>query len=101
MMCDLDHFKAVNDNFGHAAGDDVLREVSRRLLTGVRSYDMVGRYGGEEFLVVLNKCAPQSALARAEHFRKTISARPIKAGGKTIGSDDERGVGSFERIWML
>jgi two-component system, cell cycle response regulator len=46
MMCDLDHFKTVNDQFGHAAGDDVLREVARRLHTSVRSYDMVGRYGG-------------------------------------------------------
>jgi two-component system cell cycle response regulator len=46
MMCDIDHFKSVNDFYGHAAGDDVLREVSRRLRTSVRSYDMVGRYGG-------------------------------------------------------
>jgi diguanylate cyclase (GGDEF)-like protein len=53
MMCDIDHFKSVNDSLGRAAGDDVLREVSRRLRTSVRSYDMVGRYGGEEFLVLL------------------------------------------------
>ena len=56
MMCDIDHFKSVKDSLGHAAGDDVLREVSRRLRTSVHSYDMVGRYGGEEFLVVLNTC---------------------------------------------
>jgi PleD family two-component response regulator len=47
MMCDTDHFKSVNDSLGRAAGDNVLREVSRRLRTSVRSYDMVGRYGGE------------------------------------------------------
>jgi two-component system cell cycle response regulator len=78
MMCDIDHFKAVNDQFGHAAGDDVLREVSRRLQTSVRSYDMVGRYGGEEFLVVLNKCDPASAVARAENLRQAICSRVIQ-----------------------
>ena len=77
MMCDIDHFKSVNDSFGHAAGDDVLREVSRRLCTSVRSYDMVGRYGGEEFRVVLNKCDPASAVARAENLRQSIFSRPI------------------------
>src|SRR5260370_18093475 len=58
LMCDIDHFKSVNDSLGHAAGEDVLREVSRRLRTSVRSYDMVGCYGGEEFLLVLNKSYP-------------------------------------------
>ncbi len=77
MMCDIDHFKAVNDKFGHSAGDDVLREVSRRLQSSVRSYDMVGRYGGEEFLVVLNKCDPASAVARAENLRQAIFSQPI------------------------
>ena len=56
MLGDLDHFKSVNDTFGHVVGDEVLREVARRLLASVRSYDFVGRYGGEEFLIVLNNC---------------------------------------------
>ncbi len=84
MMCDLDHFKSVNDQYGHAAGDDVLREVSRRLQNCVRSYDMVGRYGGEEFLVVLNKCDPHSAVARAENLRNTVFARPIVSGKNVL-----------------
>jgi diguanylate cyclase (GGDEF)-like protein len=77
MMCDIDHFKSVNDSYGHAADDDVLREVSRRLRTSVRSYDMVGRYGGEEFLVVLTKCDPASAVHRAENLRQSIFPQPI------------------------
>jgi two-component system cell cycle response regulator len=77
LMCDLDHFKSVNDTYGHLVGDDVLRETAKRLLASVRSYDFVGRYGGEEFLVVLNNCNPSHALARAEEIRKAISQRPV------------------------
>ena len=84
MICDLDHFKLVNDTYGHGAGDDVLREVSRRLHSAVRSYDMVGRYGGEEFLVVLNKCEPASAIFRAETVRNLISSKPILAAGTPL-----------------
>jgi len=84
MMCDIDHFKQVNDQYGHAAGDDVLREVARRLQHSVRSYDMVGRYGGEEFLVALNRCEPANALARAENLRAAICGRPIQARSQTL-----------------
>jgi diguanylate cyclase (GGDEF)-like protein len=76
MMCDIDHFKSVKDSLGHAAGDDVLREVSRRLRTSVHSYDMVGRYGGEEFLVEYVR--PANAVARAENLRQSIFSRPIQ-----------------------
>jgi diguanylate cyclase (GGDEF)-like protein len=78
ILGDLDHFKNVNDTYGHLVGDQVLREVARRLLHSVRSYDFVGRYGGEEFLIVLNNCRPDSALARAEEIRKSICTRPVQ-----------------------
>ena len=77
-MGDLDHFKQINDTYGHVVGDDVLREVGRRLLASVRSYDFVGRYGGEEFLVVLNNCCPGDAKDRAEEIRKAIGNSPIR-----------------------
>lgn len=78
LLADLDHFKRVNDTMGHVIGDEVLTEVASRLLAAVRSYDFVGRYGGEEFLVVLNSCDPTYAPGRAEEIRKCVSIRPIQ-----------------------
>jgi diguanylate cyclase (GGDEF)-like protein len=77
VMGDIDHFKQVNDTYGHVVGDDVLREVARRLLGSVRSYDFVGRYGGDEFLVVLNNCCPGNAQERAAEILKAIGNSPI------------------------
>jgi two-component system cell cycle response regulator len=83
MLCDIDHFKLVNDQHGHNIGDDVLKEVARRHQS-VRSYDMVGRYGGEEFLVILNRCEPTKAQARAEDLRMAISSRPIATRAEAL-----------------
>jgi two-component system cell cycle response regulator len=77
LLGDLDHFKKINDTYGHLVGDEVLREVSRRLLASVRSYDYIGRYGGEEFLMILSNCEAQHAFARAEQIRKAISGVTI------------------------
>jgi diguanylate cyclase (GGDEF)-like protein len=84
LMCDLDHFKSVNDTYGHLAGDDVLRETAKRLLSSVRSYDLVGRYGGEEFLVVLNNCNPAYGPARAEELRKGIAQKPVQISSGAV-----------------
>jgi two-component system, cell cycle response regulator len=77
LLGDVDHFKRVNDTMGHTIGDEVLVEIASRLLDAVRSYDFVGRYGGEEFLVVLNSCDPNYAPGRAEEIRKSISNRQM------------------------
>ncbi|OLC86268.1 MAG: hypothetical protein AUI53_01695 [Acidobacteria bacterium 13_1_40CM_2_60_7] len=80
LLCDLDHFKAINDTHGHLVGDEVLRESARRLLASVRTYDAVGRYGGEEFLVVLSGCESSNAQQRAEQIRKAFAQRPVNTG---------------------
>jgi diguanylate cyclase (GGDEF)-like protein len=81
LLCDIDHFKSVNDTHGHPVGDEVLREIARRLLASVRSYDFVGRYGGEEFLVVLNNCDPTSAYTRADQMREAMATHEVITQG--------------------
>ena len=84
LMADLDGFKPVNDRFGHMAGDAVLRQVAARMRTSVRRYDAVGRYGGEEFLMVLPGCELSQGLALAERIRDAIGGECFLAGDAEI-----------------
>ncbi len=77
LLADLDHFKSINDTRGHLAGDAVLREVARRLTGAVRDYDAAGRYGGEEFLVVLPGCNATTTRDRAEQLRLVVGSHPV------------------------
>jgi len=83
LLCDLDHFKRVNDGYGHPAGDAVLREAARRIGEAVRDVDVVCRFGGEEFAVVLPACALEEACQVAERVRRSVSALPIPLDGTT------------------
>ncbi|MCP5467682.1 MAG: diguanylate cyclase [Deltaproteobacteria bacterium] len=72
IMLDLDHFKRVNDTFGHMAGDAILREAAKRVAKGIRPYDYAGRYGGEEFLIIMPGCNFVSTRSRAEEILRQI-----------------------------
>ena len=78
MMIDLDHFKVVNDTHGHAAGDAVLRDVACRLVNSVRTYDLVGRYGGEEFLIILSNASLEEVARRAQRLCAVIEGSPVR-----------------------
>jgi diguanylate cyclase (GGDEF)-like protein len=77
LMLDLDHFKQVNDTYGHLIGDVVLKEVAQRVSQAVRSYDLVARYGGEEFLIVLPSCNKDQIQDCAERVRSAVASKPI------------------------
>ena len=84
LMCDLDHFKSVNDRYGHFAGDQVLTEAAARMRAGVRGYDVLGRYGGEEFMVILPGARREGARALADRLREAVGAAPIVAEGHSL-----------------
>ena len=73
VIVDLDHFKQINDTYGHLAGDAVLREAARRMQNGIRQYDSIGRYGGEEFLILLPGCGEAEIFAQADRLRKQLA----------------------------
>jgi diguanylate cyclase (GGDEF)-like protein len=77
LLLDVDHFKRFNDTYGHQAGDQALREVSRAIERAIRDFDMAGRYGGEEFAVVLAQTDPEEALVVAERIRARVAQRRI------------------------
>ncbi|MGA9926275.1 MAG: GGDEF domain-containing protein, partial [Isosphaeraceae bacterium] len=103
VLVDLDHFKRVNDTYGHLTGDAVLREAAQRMTRELRRSDVLGRYGGEEFLVVLPGCEASDAQGLAERLRRCIACDPaatsmgkvsftISLGVATIGKGERMGV---------
>ncbi len=81
---DLDHFKRVNDRYGHIAGDAVLREAAQRMARSCRVYDSLGRYGGEEFLILLPGCDLESAQRQADRLRQELAAEPIELEAQQV-----------------
>jgi diguanylate cyclase (GGDEF)-like protein len=91
MLCDIDYFKQINDTYGHSAGDTVLREIASRLAGSIRSYDAiglytdaVGRYGGEEFLMVLSGCDANQVQKKAESIRQAIAVQVFEIDGSKL-----------------
>ena len=96
-MVDLDHFKQINDTYGHAAGDIVLSESTKKMCSVLRPYDLVGRYGGEEFIIVFVRCEEDTASDIAERIREIISNDPINAGTRQIAVTASIGVAQVFR----
>jgi two-component system cell cycle response regulator len=92
IMIDLDHFKTVNDHYGHLAGDRVLREVARRLRGAMRPYDCIGRYGGEEFVVLAPGCNLEHTKMLAERLLASIAGEPIEDSAISVALTASLGV---------
>lgn len=92
LMIDVDHFKPINDTYGHQTGDEVLHKIAELLAGRLRGYDFMGRYGGEEFCVVAPDTDREGALALAESLRAIIDATPFIAAGKQIALSVSIGV---------
>jgi len=96
LMLDIDHFKRVNDEFGHPAGDEVIREVARRLRDNIRALDLPARYGGEEFALICPSTSLDAALGLAERLRLVVAETPVETGGEQIHISLSAGVAQME-----
>jgi diguanylate cyclase (GGDEF)-like protein len=92
VMADIDHFKRINDSHGHQAGDEVLCEVARRMQSSLRPYDTIGRFGGEELLLVLPGCSLEDGVKLAERICHLVRSEPVKAKNKPIDASISLGV---------
>jgi diguanylate cyclase (GGDEF)-like protein len=98
IVVDVDHFKKINDTWGHPAGDTVLVKVASRLRSCIRALEALGRYGGEEFLVVLPGTSLGAAMAVAERMRAAVAAQPETLGDTTLNLTVSAGVASTEQF---
>jgi diguanylate cyclase (GGDEF)-like protein len=95
IITDVDHFKRFNDTFGHLVGDEILNVIAGRLRDGVREYDSVGRYGGEEFLIVLTGWSPETGEERLNRLWETVCGPPVRIGSHTAIVTSSFGVAGF------
>ena len=96
LMLDLDHFKQVNDNFGHLAGDKLLTDLATLLRVSVRSTDRVGRWGGEEFVVLLRETGAAGAREVTENLRSKVAEHPFKVAGELLRLTASIGIASLD-----
>ena len=95
LMVDIDHFKKINDEHGHQAGDTVLREVARILKDNLRTVDALGRYGGEEFLALLPHTGREEATQTAERLRRAIHEHTFRAGDRELRATISVGIACY------
>jgi diguanylate cyclase (GGDEF)-like protein len=98
-ICDIDHFKRINDTYGHQAGDEVLRAFAALLMDSLRDIDWVARFGGEEFVIVLPATDQAGALQVAEKLRRRVEELAVRAGDATIRLTSSFGVASVKAAW--
>lgn len=101
IMVDVDHFKQVNDTYGHLAGDAVLKTIAARMKDCLREYDYIGRYGGEEFLVVLGDADYETAVKTAERLNLAVGSETVAFGDKLIAATISAGVAVAENCTEL
>ncbi|CAD2224897.1 Sensory box/GGDEF protein [Pseudoalteromonas sp. 3J6] len=99
LIFDIDHFKKVNDDFGHSAGDEALRHIASLLKTALRETDIAGRYGGEEFVVTLLDTDKQGAIVFAERLRQLIETSPAKYNKHTVHMAISVGIACFDNAF--
>jgi diguanylate cyclase (GGDEF)-like protein len=99
-LLDIDRFKDVNDRYGHPTGDAVLRDVAAAIRTQLREYDFVGRYGGEEFILLLPGCEASDGCVIANRVRTRISSEPVRHGDLVIPVTVSLGVASTESVGL-
>ncbi|MBI4890658.1 MAG: diguanylate cyclase [Acidobacteria bacterium] len=100
-LLDVDHFKALNDRYGHGAGDAVLRAMSRTMVGGLRSFDFLGRWGGEEFLLVVQSVGREDLLRVAGRCRELVSSLEVPWGGQALTATVSGGVVGVEEVETL
>jgi len=95
LMADIDNFKAINDKYGHLVGDVIIKTVAEIIKSNCREIDLLGRYGGEEFMVILPMTPPEGAVFAAERIRKSIESTSIKAFDEVLNVTISIGISSF------
>jgi diguanylate cyclase (GGDEF)-like protein len=95
VLTDIDHFKSINDNYGHHVGDAVLQAFARSLSASIREVDLAGRWGGEEFVILMPNTSLEEALQVAERMRLAVAGTPMRAGRHSFGYTTSFGVATF------